>query len=255
MAVNIPGTLPRDVGGGLTGAQRVSSFVNVRTDGIRDLARSLLRAATAMGADATKPLTAAAKEAAVPVMAAYKSNINDITGNLKRSVRVQAGQKRYEGVGIAVAGPVHVKNADEWDVLKKGAGNHAWLYELGTGRRKPGSQNRRTYVNVHQSINGRMNRVSNERGGLAFDNEQFERMGRGYYFLMGSINVAQRKSGKGAFVPDGKGGTRPFFLASGDTYGEMKPSRAMERAIQQASPAALNALRDAINAQISKLTR
>lgn len=255
MAVNIPGTLPRDVGDGQTGSQRAGGFVTVQTSGVRDLARSLLRAATAMGRDATKPLTDAAKQAAAPVMAAYKSNISDVTGNLKRSVRVQAGKKKYEGVGIAVAGPIHVVNTDEWDVLKKGAGNHAWLFEFGTGRRKPGSQNRRTYVNVHQSINGKMNRVANERGGLAFDNEKFEKMGRGYYFLMGSKNVAQRKSGKGAFVPDGRGGTRPYYLASGDTYGAMKPSHAMEKAIQQASPAALNALKAAINVQINKLTR
>ena len=255
MAVNIPGTLPRDVGGGRTGSQRASSFASVQTTGIRDLAQSLLRAATAMGRDATKPLTDAARQAAAPVMAAYKSNINDVTGNLKRSVRVQSGKKKYEGVGIAVAGPVHVVNSEERDVLKKGAGNHAWLVEFGTGRRKPGSQNRRTYLNVHQSINGKMSRVANERGGLAFDNEKFEKMGRGYYFLMGSKNVPQRKSGKGAFVPDGKGGTRPYFLAAGDTYEAMTPSHAMERAIQQASPAALNALKAAINVQINKLTR
>jgi hypothetical protein len=35
----------------------------------------------------------------------------------------------------------------------------------------------------------------------------------------------------------------------------MKPSHAMEKAIQQASPAALNALKAAINVQINKLTR
>ena len=140
MAVNIPGTLPRDVGGGQTGAQRAGSFVTVQTSGVRDLARALVNAATAIGRDATKPLTDAAKKAAAPVMAAYKSNIDDVTGNLKRSVRVQAGKKKYEGLGIAVAGPVHVVNDEEWDVLKKGAGNHAWLYEFGTGRRKPGSQ-------------------------------------------------------------------------------------------------------------------
>jgi hypothetical protein len=57
MAVNIPGTLPRDVGGGQTGSQRAGGFVTVQTSGVRDLARSLLRAATAMGRDATKPLT------------------------------------------------------------------------------------------------------------------------------------------------------------------------------------------------------
>ena len=253
MAVNIPGTLPRDVGGGQTGAQRVGGFVTVQTSGVRDLARALLRAATAVGRDATKPLTDAAKKAAQPIMAAYKANINDVTGNLKRSVRVQAGKRKYEGLGIAVAGPVHVVNSDEWDVLKKGAGNHAWLYEFGTGRRKPGSQKRRTYLNVHQEINGRMNKISNRAGGFAFDNEQFERMGRGYYFLMGSKNVPQRSSGKGAFVPDGKGGTRPYYLESGDTYPAMPASNAMEKAIQAASPSALNVLREAINAQIRKL--
>lgn len=253
MAVNIPGTLPRDVGGGQTGAQRTAGFVTVQTSGVRDLARALLRAATAAGVDATKPLTDAARKAAQPVMAAYKANVSDVTGNLRRSVTIRAGKKKYEGLGIAVAGPVHVTNSDEWDVLKKGAGNHAWLYEYGTGPRKPGSQKRRTYLNVHQQINGRMNKISNRAGGFAFDNEQFERMGRGYYFLMGSINVSQRRTGKGAFVPDGKGGTRPYYLEAGETYPAMPAKHAMEKAVQAAAPSALNVLRAAINAQINKL--
>lgn len=245
MAVPIPGTITRNAG----------QFFNVQTAGARDLAQALLRAATAVGRDATGPLTAAARQAARPVMEAYKANVNDVTGNLTRSVRINQGKRKYEGVGIAVAGPVHVVNTDEWDVLKKGAGNHAWLLEYGSGPRKPGSQKRRTYLNVHQSINGRMSQVSRQGGRLAFDNEQFERMGRGYYFLMGSINEPQRRTGPGAFVQDGAGGTRPYTLAAGDTYPAMPAKHPMERAIQQSAPAALETLRKAINAQISKITR
>lgn len=245
MAVLIDGTTPRTFDGGMTAREMLQGFVNVRTAGAREFAERLERAATAAGRDAQPLMLKAALAAGRPIAAAYKAKINNVTGNLSKSVAVKKGKNQYPGVAIAVVGP-QVTGAVGADP-EKGSGNHAWLVEFGTGPRKPGTQGRRTYVNIHQAINGKMSRAG------TFNNEQFERMGRGYYFLMGSINVAQRRTGKGAFVPDGKGGTRPYYLEAGDTYPAMPAKHAMEKAVQAASPAALNVLREAINAQIRKL--
>lgn len=250
MAVPIPGTIAR--------TQVSGTFAAIQTSGARELARNLLRAATAAGRDATGPLTAAATKAMRPVMEAYKNNITDVTGNLKRSVRIKQGKKKYEGCGIAVGGPIHVVSADEWDIEKKGAGNHSWLTEFGTGARRPATQNRRTYLNVHQRINGRFDKVPNN--GRPFDNEQFERMGRGFYFLMGSKNEPTRRSRRGSgyphdFVPDGNGGTHPYPLGPGETYGAMPARGWMQKAVQQAGPAALQTLMAALKSQVEKITR
>lgn len=249
MAVPIPGTTPRILEGGQTGAQRAGQFVTVQTSGARELARELLRASTRFGKDATKPLTDAAKAAMKPVMDRYrqKARANAVSGNLARSVRVQAGKKKYDGIGIAVGGPVHVANAEEWDVEKKGAGNHAWLVEFGTGRRRPATQGRRTYLNVHEKINNSFRRVPN--GGNAFDNEQFERMGRGFYFIMGTKNNPHRKQGAGY--------PHDFLmaLAPGQTYGPMPARHWMEESIREGSGAALQSLLAALRQQIEKLQR
>ena len=249
MAVPIPGTTPRILDGGQTGAQRAAGFVTVQTSGARELARELLRASTRFGKDATKPLTDAAKAAMKPVMDRYrqKARSNAVSGNLARSVRVQAGKRKYEGVGIAVGGPIHVVNADEWDVEKKGAGNHAFLVEFGTGRRRPATQGRRTYLNVHEKINNSFRRLPN--GGNAFDNEQFERMGRGFYFIMGTKNNPHRKQGAGY--------PHDFLmaLAPGQTYGPMPARHWMEESIREGSGAALQSLLAALKQQIEKLPR
>jgi hypothetical protein len=253
MAVPIPGTLPRILESGLTGAQTASRFFTVQTSGARELAEQLLNAATRAGIDGSGPLTAAARKAADPILKAYRQNINSVTGNLSRSVKIRSGKKRYEGIGIAVVGPVHVIDAEGWDLEKKGAGNHAWLTEFGTGPRRPATQGRRTYLNVHQKINGRFTQVPNK--GRPFDNEQFERMGRGFYFLMGSKNVPQRRTGKGAFVPNGRGGTRPYFLGPNETYPAMPARGWMQAAIQQAGPAALNTLMAALRSQVDRISK
>lgn len=233
MAVPIPGTLPRLLEDGQTGSQRAGQFVGVKLTGIQALTQELLRLSTRLGEDGTKPLTSAARKAARPIMEIYKENISSVTGNLERSVTVREGRRKYPGVGIAVGGPVHVVSGKEWDVERKGAGNHSWLVEFGTGPRRAGTQGRRTYLNVHQRINGRMSRVNTD--GVAFNNKQFERMGRGYYFLMGSINEEnpERREGRGAFVKASGGKTRPYTLGPGETYPAMPASHAMERAIRR----------------------
>lgn len=249
MAVPIPGTTPRILDGGQTGSQRAAGFVTVQTSGARELARELLRASTRFGKDATKPLTDAAKAAMKPVMDRYrqKARANAVSGNLARSVRTQAGKRKYEGVGIAVGGPVHVVNSDEWDVEKKGAGNHAFLVEFGTGRRRPATQGRRTYLNVHEKINNSFRKLPN--AGNAFDNEEFERMGRGFYFIMGTKNNPHRKQGAGY--------PHDFLmaLAPGQTYGAMPARHWMEESIREGSGAALQSLLAALRKQIDSLQR
>ena len=249
MAVPIPGTTPRILDGGQTGAQRAGQFVTVQTEGARELARDLLRAATRFDRDATKPLTEAAKAAMKPVMQRYiaKAQQNQVSGNLYRSVRVQEGKRKYPGTGIAVGGPLHVVNADEWDVAKKGAGNHAFLVEFGTGRRRPATQGRRTYLNVHEKINNSFRRMPN--AGRPFDNEQFERMGRGFYFIMGTKNNPNRRQGAGY--------PHDFLmaLAPGQTYGAMPARGWMEESIRDGSGAALQSLIAALKKQIESIQR
>lgn len=242
MAIITPNTRPRVLENGQTGLERANSFIRMRTEGAADVIEALLKLATRAGVDATKPLTDAAKRAAKPVMELYKENISEVTGNLQRSVQIRDGKKKYAGVGIAVGGPVHVKEGKEWDVLKKAAGNHAWLYEFGTGTRKPGTQGRKPLMYVHQRVNGRMSRKGD--ASSLFNNTQFEQMGRGYYFLMGSKNNPhpERKTGRGAFVKKRGGGTRPMVLGPGDTYGAMPAEHAMEKAINRGKSQATQTL-------------
>lgn len=256
MAVQIPGTIPRQIEGGQTGSQRAAGFARVRLEGNKELVRELIRLSTQFGEDATVPLTAAAKKAAKPIMEEYRRNIVDVTGNLRRSVVIRQGKNKYPATGIAVAGPQHAVGGKEWDVEKKGAGNHAWLVEFGTGRRKPGSLKRRTYVNVHQRINGKMQQVG-QAGRSWQNNDMFENLGRGYYFLMGSKNEdhPERREGRGAFVKGSDGKTRPYTLQSGDTYPAMPASHIMEDAITAMRYESFNALKAELTKLINKRSR
>lgn len=239
MAIELDATQPRIVGDGLTGREAVQGFISIRTAGAREVAKRLELIAARFDQNATALKKKAIRQACQPLIRSYKAKVNDITGNLRNSLRLTF--KDYGGVLVGVVGPSHRVSSDEWDVNdKKGAGNHAWLIEFGTGPRKPGSQKRRTYLKVHEAINGRFGRMS--RLSATFNNEQFERMGRGYYFLMGSKNVPERKSGKGSFMQTGGGETRPYFLAAGETYKGIAPQRPMERTISENSGAVLNTL-------------
>ena len=236
MALMIDATVPRDISG-QTANEIVKGFINIQTIGAREIAKKLETMAMRAGLDAGKLRQKAAKNAARILEKGYKNKVRNATGNLSKSITTEIRQ--YEGATVAVTGPrvTGPVGADP----EKGSGNHSWLLEFGTGPRKPGSQNRRTYVNVHQAINGRMKKI----GG--FNNAQFEKMGRGYYFLMGSKNEPTRQAKRGSgyphdFLPDGQGGTRPFFLAAGDTYGAMPAQHTMERTISENSSAVLAAL-------------
>lgn len=243
MAVQIDATMPRVFDGGMTAREIVEGFVTVQTSGAREVAKRLEEMALRAMQDPNKLLQKAVIAASKPLSESYKARINTVTGNLQKSIKTQVGKKKYPGVAIAVTGPLMTGTGSASE--KDGSGNHAWLVEFGTGRRRPGTQGRRTYMNVHQQINGKFRAVANK--GRPFNNKQFERMGKGYYFLMGSKNepTRQRRRGSGYphdFLPDGQGGTRPFFIQAGETYGSMPAKHPMEKAIAGSSQAVLNLL-------------
>lgn len=243
MAVQIFGTTAR------VGASGVDDFIKIRLEGQAELVRALLRAATQAGQDATPALNAACREAMRPIMQRYKDSVPDVTGNLRKSVQIRnlKGTK-IAGAGAAIGGPAHASAGSEWDVNVKGAGNHAWLVEFGTGRRRPSTQGRRTYLNVHQEINGKFQRVGGSN--KWFNNEQFERMGKGFYFIMGSRDEPTRQARKGSGYPHDFG---PFAIGPGETYAAMPARHAMERAIQATQGEAKKTLIDAIKQQINKI--
>lgn len=243
MAVQIDATMPRTFDGGMTAREVVEGFVNVRTAGAREVAQRLEQMALRALQDPNRLLQRAVMEASKPLADSYRARINTVTGNLQKSIKTRPGKKKYPGVAIAVTGPLMTGTGSASE--KDGSGNHAWLVEFGTGTRRPGTQGRRTYLNVHQAINGKMSRVSNRN--RPFNNLQFERMGKGFYFLMGSKNEPTRQKRRGSgyphdFVPDGQGGTHPMFLEPGETYGAMPAQHPMEKAIAGTSQAVLNLL-------------
>jgi hypothetical protein len=233
----------RDVGGG-TGNQVVSSgAMTVRIVGVREMASKLEQLGARMGEP--KALENAVKAAAELIKKGYKSKIKNVTGNLSKSVRIET--KSYDSAVVAIVGPWQSGRAASREGQE--SGNIAWIYEFGTGPRKPGSQSRRTYINVHQSINRRMTRHSSA------NDEQFARMGRGYYFLMGSINVPGRQTGRGSFASKAGGGTRPYTLGPNETYPAMPRSDAMQRTVSEQRQAVMSTLTTAIQNTLERLSK
>lgn len=235
---------PRDFGG-RSGKQLAEGFVNIQTAGARDVAEELRRLAQSIGADADALLSESCKKAAEIIKARYKSKVGRVTGNLSKSVRIKT--KSYEsGAVVAVVGPWQSGRG----ASREGAesGNHAWLVEFGTGRRKPGTKGRRTYLNVHQMINKRMRRAG------SFNNDQFARMSKGYYYLMSSYNEPTRQAGAGKGYPHDFGFTdgkqHPVTLHPGETYGAMPAKHAMEQTISETGPEVLNTLINSIRTKI-----
>lgn len=231
--------------GGYTGKQVANAFVTVQTRGIREFALELQKMAAIAGDP--RALERCVVEAAKIIEKGYKSRIPTATGNLKKSVRTKPKSYPDSGSVIAITGPVQTGPVGSSEA--QASGNHAWLYEFGTDRRRPGSQGRRTYINVHQAINGKMTRSSSA------NDAQFARMSKGYYFLMGSINVPGRETGRGAFVKSASGGTRPYFLSPGETYGAMPASHAMQDTIRENQTAVFNTLKSAIQNTIKGLSK
>lgn len=234
MAVEIEGSTPRVLDNGRTARQNAEAIVSVRIAGAKELADRLELMAIRANLDGTKILMQIAKTASQPILKGYKKRINTVTGNLSKSVRTAAPKQRskYRGVGVAITGPQVTGPVGADPEL--GSGNHAWLLEWGTGARKPGTQGRRTYLNVHQMINRRMSVIGT--GNKNFNNLQFERMGKGHYFLMGSKNERTRQAKMGSGYPhdfgsDGPGDMHPITLQPGETYAPMPAKHPMEQTI------------------------
>jgi hypothetical protein len=233
--------------GGQTGKSLTEGFVTVKTAGIRELAEKLEALAVQMGEP--KALESAVKKAGEHIKRGYKAKIRDATGNLSKSVYIKT--KTYDAAAVAVVGPRQTGTGRATE--EKGSGNAAWLFEWGSGTRKPGTKGRRTYINVHQMINGKMRRHSSA------NNQQFANMSKGYYFLMGSKFEAARQAGQGKGYPHDFGYTsgkmHPITLGPGDTYGRMPASHAMQKTISEQQGAVFDTLKAAIQANIDRLSK
>jgi hypothetical protein len=233
--------------GGQTGKSLAEGFVTVKTAGIRELAEQLQAIAAKMGEP--KALEDATRKAAEHIRKGYRSKVGNATGNLKKSVRIKT--KTYDAAAVAIVGPWQSGTAGSRDGAE--SGNHAWLVEWGTDRRKPGTKGRRTYLNVHQMINGKMQRHSSA------NNQQFANMSKGYYFLMGSINEATRQAGMGKGYPHDFGVTggkmHPVTLHPGETYAPMPAKHAMQQTIDEQQGAVFNTLKAAIENTLARLTQ
>lgn len=236
----------RELEGGGTALERANQFVAVKTAGVRDLVKTLQALAGSAASEAV--LSKAVMKAKRPLEQHYVglANQHEATGNLARSVTHK--KVKYPDGMIVVVGPR--QTGPVGSTRDKASGNHAWLVEFGTGRRKPGSNNRRAYVNVHQRINGRMARAG------SFNNTQFEQMGRGYYFLMGSLDERAGAGGKPGYSRDFSDsyGTReqhPITLKPGDTIAPMKPLGLMEKTINATDRQVFEILKASLEAGIT----
>lgn len=237
---------PRDFGGS-SGKQLAEGFVNIQTAGAREFAEQLRKIANKVGEDADRLLYESCRDAAKIIQQRYRSKVGNVTGNLGKSVRIQKRSYPQDGAVLAIVGPYQSGRG----ASREGAesGNHAWLVEFGTVARKPGTRGRRTYLNVHQMINGKMRRAG------SFNNDQFANMSKGYYYLMGSINEPTRQARMGRGYPHDFGETggkmHPVTLHPGETYGAMPAKHAMEQTIAETGPEVLNTLINGIQSKIN----
>ena len=249
MALQTPDTIPRDLGDGRTGREIASAFARVQVTGVNELASKLRQIADGMGKDSNDFFRRLVRKASEPIKTGYVNKVADVTGNLRKSVDIET--RFYPpGVYVAITGPRHSGNRGA--TPEEGSGNHAWLVEFGTGPRRPGTQNRRTYVDIHQAINGKMKRTQ------TMNDEQFARAGAGYYFLMGSLNEPTRQARRGSGYPhDFKGSgedQHPITLKPGDTIKPMLAKHPMERTIGETASQVQSILISAINKRIASLT-
>jgi hypothetical protein len=101
-------------------------------------------------------------------------------------------------------------------------------------------------------INGKMRRTTS-----AMNDEEFARRGRGYYFLMGSLNepTRQAKRGKGYshdFATGKDGETHPITLGPGESIDPMPAYHPMERTIVSSAAQVQGVLAQLIQAEINK---
>lgn len=231
--------------GGQTAKTLAQGFITIQTAGIKELAEEYERLALEFGRQAN--FTPIVRKAAKIIEDGYISRVGDVTGGLKKSMKTKV--KQYGAATVAITGPAQTGNVGSTEA--QASGNHAWLLEFGSGPRRPGTRGRRTYVNVHQMINGKMRRHSSA------NDEQFRRMARGYYFLMGSINEPTRQARMGRGYPHDFGETdgrmHPVTLHPGETYGAMPAKHPMERTIQSSQAVVFNTLKAAIENSMRKV--
>lgn len=246
MALNQGIGAPRILDNGNTALESANQFVRIRTDGVRDLVKNLMSLASQ--ARSQQVLRRVCAAGGKPIKEKYASLAmqHEATGNLAKSVTSK--YKGYEFGGVEVVGPRQTGNRGSQTGAE--SGNHAWLTEFGSGPRKPGSRGRRTYVNVHQMINGKMTRHSTA------NDEQFKRMSRGYYFLMGSINERAGSGGKAGysrdFAPDKEGNdTHPIVLHPGETLEPMPAYGLMQKTIASESGTVLSIMRAMLEKEIA----
>ena len=254
MAIEQGRGAPRVVGGE-TSVSKTNAFVTIQTAGARELAQELERVAGALQLPGL--LKKVTFQASKPIRDDYKSLVSKpfaagssgATGNLAKSVKTLSKEYRGGQVGVSITGPKSTGNrgADE----KDGSGNHAWLVEFGTERRRPGTQGRRTYVNVHQAINGKMKRTA------TLNDEEFARKGKGYYFLMGSVKEPTRQGGGGKgyshdFASVNGRKQHPITLGPGESIDPMPAYSPMQDTIAANYREVQSALFAAIQAQIDR---
>lgn len=229
---------------------RAEAFVRIGVTGVQPILDTLQTVAGTMSAGAT--LERVLRRAAVPIADGYRAAAlrHDATGNLARSTTIKT--KTYRpGVSVAVAGPRHTGSAGASGSMA--SGNHSWLVEFGSnGRRSPSTRGtRKTYVNVHQSINMRMTRVA-----TLEDSDKFKARSKGYYFLMSSWRepTRQPRAGRGYthdFLPNGG----VFTIHPGEDYGAMPAYHLMENTIAarrtEVQGIIRNGLIDAINTAVA----
>ena len=238
--------------GGQTGKQIANAFVRIGMTGMDEVLKRFYEIADSVSYEDKKE---AVRRASRPILDGYKEKARamEATGNLARSTKTLSRKYRSGEIAVAVTGPEQTGNAGATN--KRASGNHAYLVEFGSGPRKPGSQNRRAYVNVYQSINGRMTRHSST------NDTEFSRMGAGYYFLMGSINEPTRQARMGrGYTHDfmrrpGDTEMRPMTLHPGETYGAMPGSHIMEKTIRSKSGQVKSILESELIQLINKASR
>lgn len=255
-SIGVHDATARDIDGS-TGLQQVNQFVTIKTAGLRDMVKKLERLSNACTSESV--MKAAARKGARIVGLRYKrkASAHIATGNLVASFDEQERVYRNTDRSVAVVRVVGPRQTGA-TASKEGAesGNHAWLLEFGSQPRRPGTEGRRTYVNIHQRINGRMRLHP----GKSMNDEQFQNAGRGYYFLMGSL----RERGPGTkysrdFAGPGPRGDgrpqHPITLKPGETIAPMPAYHLMENTIQETGMDAFNAMRahlvNAINARLN----
>lgn len=217
--------------GSQTGSQSANRFIRISFTGLEKVLQQFNEIADSVD---FKSKQAAVRKASEAILVGYreKAKAMEATGNLARSTKTLVRRYQKGDVAVAVTGPEQTGNAGATN--KRASGNHAWLVEFGSKPRRPGTQNRRTYVNVHQRINGKMSRHA------SLNDAQFDNSSRGYYFLMGSINEPTRQARMGRGYPHDfmrRPGERmrPMTLHPGETYGGMPGTHIMERTIKQSA--------------------